>query len=439
MSVRLILIILFFIKAINSSAQYGKQDSNNSEIELNSIAQNYVRLALTIGQYDPKFIDYYVGPESLKPASIKRDVFPKDSLLQTIDKLQVELKGVITVTSESESTNRILWMQNQLVAFKRKVLFQSGERQPYDQESVELYGVKVPGKTEDDYKKLMMHLDELLPGSGPVVDRYQKFTNAFLIPREKIDTAMITILKEARARTINRVSLPPGEMLRLTYVPGGNNVCMYQGNNISNISFNDNAPVQLASLFNTACHEGYPGHHANFVKLDENLYRKRGWIEYSVFALHSRDRFIAEALGVMAVEMIFPYQEKVNYSNDVLVKLVGIKDSRLDLYFTVWDIKEQLRESLVDAAREVADGRMDKETAMRWIHNYALVDSSRAELYYNGLLVGFRTSLVCYYYGAQLVRDYMLAKAGNDEKRRWEIFDWLLSNKICPNDLKIID
>ena len=39
----------------------------NDETQLNALAVQYVRLGLTIGQYDKDFVDAYYGPDSLKP------------------------------------------------------------------------------------------------------------------------------------------------------------------------------------------------------------------------------------------------------------------------------------------------------------------------------------------------------------------------------------
>ena len=58
----------------------------------NQLAEQYVRLGLTIGEYDSDFVDAYYGPDSLKPSSSKLAVFPKDSLLAAVDHLIIELK-----------------------------------------------------------------------------------------------------------------------------------------------------------------------------------------------------------------------------------------------------------------------------------------------------------------------------------------------------------
>src|SRR3982751_122946 len=52
---------------------------------VDALAEKYVRLGLTIGLYDPDFVDAYYGPDSLKPVLPKQMVIPKDSLLRAVN------------------------------------------------------------------------------------------------------------------------------------------------------------------------------------------------------------------------------------------------------------------------------------------------------------------------------------------------------------------
>ena len=69
--------------------------------ELNALAEDYVRLGLNIGQHDPDFVDAYYGPDSLKPKAGKADVFPKDSLLNSVAGLKNKLIEIYTQLSDT--------------------------------------------------------------------------------------------------------------------------------------------------------------------------------------------------------------------------------------------------------------------------------------------------------------------------------------------------
>src|SRR3982751_1299558 len=62
--------------------------------KLNKLAQEYVTLGLTIGQYDTDFVDAYYGPDSLKPKEISDKTFPRDSILANINELMNNVKLV---------------------------------------------------------------------------------------------------------------------------------------------------------------------------------------------------------------------------------------------------------------------------------------------------------------------------------------------------------
>ena len=54
-------------------------------------------------------------------------------------------------------------------------------------------------------------LAELLPGTGPLAGRYQRWRNSMLVPAEQVESAMAAVIIEARAQTCDLVELPAGE------------------------------------------------------------------------------------------------------------------------------------------------------------------------------------------------------------------------------------
>ena len=102
-----------------------KKEQKSEAQQINSLAENYVRLGLTIGQYDADFVDAYYGPDSLKPAISKSDIFPKDSLLNLVTELRSSLKN-ITEKLNDTSKVRARWMSQQLLAFDRRIRIYSG-------------------------------------------------------------------------------------------------------------------------------------------------------------------------------------------------------------------------------------------------------------------------------------------------------------------------
>src|SRR5436305_1561947 len=65
-------------------ASCGQKAAVSDTAGLQELAIQYVRLGLTIGQYDADFVDAYYGPDSLKPLKAPSGSFPKDSLIGAV-------------------------------------------------------------------------------------------------------------------------------------------------------------------------------------------------------------------------------------------------------------------------------------------------------------------------------------------------------------------
>jgi len=243
-----------------------KTTADNSENNMHKIGEQYVRLALTIGQYDGDFVDAYYGPDSLKPqgAIDTAKVFPKDSLLNAVDTLQKQVLSILQNQSTPDSVKeRATWMTRQLTAFCRRIKIFAGEQSAFDKEAQELFGVTPPHYTEDDFKKLVAQVDSIVPGSGPLQARLDAFTKRFIIPKEKLDTVFKTAIAEARRLTKEKVSLPANEAFTLEFVnnKSWSGYNWYKGNYNSLIQINTDLPIYIERAINLAGHEVYPGHH----------------------------------------------------------------------------------------------------------------------------------------------------------------------------------
>jgi hypothetical protein len=188
----------------------GEQPTVNDAAKLNALAQQYVRLGLTIGQYDADFVDAYYGPDSLKPTTAKNAVFPKDSLLTAVNDLANALNAFYSTGNDTLS-KRATWIQAQLKAFERRIKIFSGETTTFDEESKDLYGVVAPVYDSLHYKQIIAKLDSLLPGKGSINERFQHLANRFIIPKEKLDTVFKTAIAECRKRTMQHYILPSTE------------------------------------------------------------------------------------------------------------------------------------------------------------------------------------------------------------------------------------
>lgn len=408
--------------------------------DFNQVAQKYVRLGLTIGQYDTDFVDAYYGPDSLKPAGPKSGSFPKDSLLSAVNTLQQECKKYLD-SSQANDTLRIraTWMTRQLDAFAERIKIFSGNFSSFNEESKQLFSVEPPVYTEDHFKSLVNQLDSILPGKGNIPGRMQQLSKKFIIPKDKVDTVFKAAIEESRKRTKAHYQMPSNESFVLEYVNdkpwSGYN--WYKGNYQSVIQINVDLPILMDRAIDLACHEGYPGHHVYNMLLEKNLYRDKGWVEISLYPLYSPQSLIAEGSANYGIEMAFPGEEAALFAKQTLIPLAGIDTAQVDIYFRTLSLKSQLNYARNEAARGLLDGKMDEKEAMRWLTQYALMSNDVAAKSIS-FIRKHRSYVICYNYGLDLVRNYIESRGGtiSATDKRWELFGALLSNPVTPVDLK---
>ena len=428
-SVLLPFILLFLLSC-------AKKEQKSEAQQINSLAENYVRLGLTIGQYDADFVDAYYGPDSLKPAISKSDIFPKDSLLNLVTELRSSLKNSTEKLNDTSKV-RARWMSQQLLAFDRRIRIYSGEFKTFDEESKELFGISAPIYPEKHYKLLLDSLNKLLPGTGSVQDRFQNLANRFIIPENKLDTIFKTTIAEARKSTKAYYSLPETETFTIEYVKdkpwSGYN--WYKGNYTSVIQINTDTRIFIERAIDVGSHESYPGHHVYNMLLEKNLYQDKGWVEISLYPLFSPQSFIAEGSANYGIDLVYPGNKKVKFAKEILLPLARLDTAYIANYFNALAIRGKLNYARNEAARGIVNQTMTDKQALEWLMNYCLYNKETA-LKSISFIKKYRSYVINYNYGQDLVRNYIESK-GADTEKRWEVFEKLLSNPVLPKELLI--
>ncbi len=422
----LLLLPIFFFSCRTAQKTPGHE-------KLDLLARQYVKLGLTIGQYDANFVDAYYGPDSLKPKTPRQAVFPKDSLLASVDRLIAELKQTMDGSNDT-LRRRANWMMYQLTAFGRRIKMVAGESASFDEESKELFGVAAPSYPEDHYRALVAKLDSALPGTGNVAARFQALADRFVIPKDKVDTVFTTALAECRKRTLAHYAVPANENFTLEYVTNkswsGYN--WYKGNYQSVIQINTDLPILIDRAIDVGSHESYPGHHVYNMLLEKNLYAGKGWVEISLYPLFSPQSLIAEGSANYGIELAFPGHEKNRFAKEVLLPLAGLDTAGLDLYFAALEIKAELNYARNEVGRGLINHTMTDADAVRWLTEYGF-NSRESALKSISFIRTYRSYVINYNYGKDLVKKYIEAKGGN----HWQTFEWLLSNAVTPGELNI--
>jgi len=262
---------------------------------LDAIARRYVVLVLSLGRSDPNYVDAYYGPDSLKSIA-DAESLSVARVRASAESLIAILGDTIPAYADTLVRLRHQYLRVQLGAMAARARMLSGEKMTFDQETKALYDAVQPHYADAHFDSLLARLDSLVPGKGPLAERYEGFRDRLTIPAAKVDTVFKTAIAACRARTLAHMALPPGERFDLEYVKGTpwNAYNWYKGGYHSLIQVNLDLPVALDRAIDLACHEGYPGHHVYNALLEQALTRGRGWVEMSVYPLFTPQSLIAE-------------------------------------------------------------------------------------------------------------------------------------------------
>ncbi|MFZ5496816.1 MAG: hypothetical protein ACOZE5_15965 [Verrucomicrobiota bacterium] len=403
---------------------------------LDPLAETYVKLALAAGVHDGDYVDAYYGPPEWRTAA-EAARLPLAGVRAQVQALGADLARVDAAGFDEMSRLRHAYLTKEVQALGTRLAIVAGEKLPFDEESRLIYDTVAPTHTAAHYDEVLAELDQALPGEGPVAARYQAYRNQFIIPPAKLDAVFRAAIAEARARTLQRIPLPAGESFTLEYVTGrswsGYN--WYQGNARSLIQINTDLPIFIDRAVDLAAHEGYPGHHVYGTLLEEKLMRGRGWVEFSVNPLFGPNGLIAEGSANYGIDVAFPGGERLAFERAVLFPLAGLDPAKAAEYYRVLELTRKLSFAGNEAARNYLDGRITAAEAAAWLEKYALMEPARAQQRVK-FIEQYRSYVINYNHGQQLVHDYVEAKAGGDADRRWAAFIELISSPRLPSQLK---
>ena len=398
------------------------------------IAEAYVKLALAMGQHDPDYVDAYYGPPEWK----KQEKKPLDTIAGDATRLRDQLTKISKSTDEMEQL-RCRYLTKQLSALQARGRILNGAHLKFDEESQALYDAVAPSFPEAHFQEILAKLEPKLPGDGPLLQRYEKWRQRFVIPKDKLDTVFQLAIKACRERTLAHIKLPLDENFSVEYVTnkpwGGYN--WYRGNYHSVIQVNTDLPVYIDRAIDLAAHEGYPGHHVYNALLEKNLVRDRGWVEFSVYALFSPQSLIAEGTANFGRDVVFTKPERLEFEKKVLWPAAGIDPSRVEEFYEVQDLVKKLGYATNEAARRYLNGDVDADAAASWLQKYALMDEKRAKQA-TKFIEKYRSYVINYNLGEDMVRSYIEKRAGTADQpeQRWREFEQLLASPRLPGDIR---
>ena len=282
-------------------------------INISKFGEDFLKLALRINKHINRYVDFYIGPEKIRQMVMNESIISPNKLLNESKVLLNRLE------TQGFETKREKYIRKMLIAMKASIEMIIGNQIPLKDLIYNLYDAKLQPVNESELYDVKKAFDNAYESNNRLKDRmaelrilrritsnnvYDCFRKALDIVKQKTKRDFINLLPENEQIIIELVHNKQNNQINRTYYE------WYLGNYCSRIEVNPNYNVYWTSILSTSAHEGYPGHHTEFVIKENILYRKLFQFEQSVLLLNSPKLIISEGIADLALNVLFSYQEQ---------------------------------------------------------------------------------------------------------------------------------
>lgn len=422
----------------NIQLQKSTVDESEQPMPTNDIASEYVKLSLALGEHEAGYIDAYYGPEKWQQAA-KSQGKSLQNIVREAKQLLHHLSFQIADKAKLEEVEqlRLSYLDAQLNALIARAQMNIGEvKFSFDEETQALFNTQAPNIQWSEFQQAIDQLEQLLPGEDDTLVKLEAFRKQFIIPQDKLKPVFDVAIKECRDRTKEHVELLDNENFELEFVTdkpwSGYN--WYKGDAYSLIQVNVELPINISRAIDLGCHEGYPGHHTYNGLLEANLYKKRGWVEFSVYPLFSPQSLIAEGSANYGIEMAFPEDEKITFEKDVLFPLAGLDAAKAEQYEAVNKLVAKVSYAGNEVGRQYLNGEIDANKAAELLEQYALMSPAKAKQRVK-FMDTYGSYIINYNWGKDLVKNWVEQDPNMSFDEKWQRFAKLLSTPRLPSTL----
>ncbi|WP_324276085.1 DUF885 domain-containing protein [Blastococcus brunescens] len=257
-----------------------------------------MRLGLRFDRLEPGFVDAYTGNPAVR-AKVADEPAPTPSGLR--DQARTLLREL---DSAALPGDRADYLRGQLTGLECTARKMSGEPVGFVDEVMAYFQVDVVLGDPAVYSAAHAELDTLLPGSGPLAERYAAHRRREECPSARLEAAVHALSSALRDRVRGRYGLPEVETVRYEVVTdkpwSGFNY--YEGGFRSRVAINADLPHRLSQLPHLVAHESYPGHHTEHCRKEQGLVGRADRTEHTVFLVNTPECLMAEGLADLGVQ-----------------------------------------------------------------------------------------------------------------------------------------
>jgi hypothetical protein len=258
----------------------------------------YVRLGLRFDRLESGFVDAYTGDPRLR-AEVADEQAP------TPQGLRDQARGLLReLDAAALPADRADYLRGQLTGLECTARKMSGEPVGFVDEVASYFQVDVVLGDPAVYAAAHAELDALLPGGGPLAERYAAHRRREECPPDRLEVAVHALSSALRDRVRGRYGLPEVETVKYEVVTdqpwSGFNY--YEGDYRSRVAINADLPHRLSHLPHLVAHESYPGHHTEHCRKELGLVERAARTEHTVFLVNTPECLMAEGLADLGVQ-----------------------------------------------------------------------------------------------------------------------------------------
>jgi hypothetical protein len=270
------------------------------------VVTSYLELCLRLGRHIDGLVDSYYGPAEISERIEAEELREPSSLIRDAAALLTSLED------DSLDETRRRWLRSQLVGLETVARRLAGDEVAYEDEVERCYGVRPEWVPEERFEAAQGELDEILPGSGSLAERFQAWRDGDGLRGQELATVFRALADDFRGRAQAMIGLPEGESVDVEYVSDKPWAAFnyYLGDLQSRVDVNTDVAMTPSFLVEIVAHEAYPGHHTEHAWKEQRLVREGGKLEESAQMVGAPAALISEGIAGLASEILLGEEEQ---------------------------------------------------------------------------------------------------------------------------------
>ena len=396
-----------------------------------TLIRDYLMLGLRFDRIEEGYVDSFTGDPALRRAVADEPVPQPAELAREAQRLLAALPQVARTDSFTDQRADFIGAHLRALAFSARKF--AGEPVGFVDEVQAYFDVRISRGDEDRYRAAHARIDEVLGGTGPLVERMAAHRSSDEIPPQRLEECIHAFSSALRDKVRATYPLPDAETIVYEVVTdkpwSGFNY--YEGDYRSTVAVNADLKQQMANLPRLVAHESYPGHHTEHCRKEAGLVAGQDQQEQTIFLVNTPQCLMAEGLADLALyAAVGPGWGSwaADIYADLGLRFDGERAEALS------EASAALADVRQDAALMLHDEHRDADDVAAFLQRWLLIDDTRARQ-----SLRFLSSPLWRAYTSTYVEGYRLLRSWLDDRPAGvgvtERFGRLLDEPLIPSSL----